>query len=73
MLGHAGYSPPTRQYELDQTDHTDQESVCPIRSIDNAVGIGDLDHDLSVRGVQRVLNPFGKWRGEKRRIQHASR
>ena len=29
---HADYTAPTRQRELDHTDHTDEESICPERS-----------------------------------------
>ena len=32
VLDYAGYRAPTTQHELDHTDHTDQESICPERS-----------------------------------------
>ena len=31
-LDDADYEAPTRKHELDHTDHTDQESICPERS-----------------------------------------
>ena len=36
---------PPGNIELDDTDHADQESICPERSIDHGVGIYiELDH-----------------------------
>ena len=40
MLGHAGFTAPTRQHEL--PDHSDQESICRERSIDHSSGIDGL-------------------------------
>ena len=37
VLDHAGYTAPTRQHELDHTDHTDQESFCALKNLDHAL------------------------------------
>lgn len=34
MMDHADDTTPTRKHELDDIDHTDQESIWPERSID---------------------------------------
>ena len=36
---HADCRVPTRKHEL---DHTDQESICPVKDLDHAVGIDFL-------------------------------
>ena len=37
---------PTRQLELDHTDHTDQESICP----------GNLDHQVRIHDLSDVYS-----------------
>ena len=68
MLDHADYTAPTRQRELDHTDHTDQESA--LKDLDHHERIDYLSHDLrkllktrvrigittrARKGVRRVL------------------
>ena len=43
---HADYTAPTRQLELDHTDHTDQESICP----------GNLDHQVRIHDLSDVYS-----------------
>ena len=44
VLDHADYTAPTRQHELDRTDHTDQEFtyLYALKSVDHEVGTDDL-------------------------------
>ena len=46
---HADYTAPTRQRELDHTDHTDEGYICPERSRSSS---GNRSYRSSVRGMK---------------------
>ena len=47
MRDHADCTAPTRQHELDPTDHTDHTDLSALKDVGHEVQIDDLDHDPS--------------------------
>ena len=77
VLDRADYTVPTRQHELDHTDHTDQGYVCPeISTVDNQVGSDDLqmifpEYNLLGAPPSKHIQPVLTQKETRKRSKHS--